>query len=165
MRLWYVVQTKPRKQDQAVGYLISKQIETFNPLMKQVSTRNGKIVTALKPLFPNYLFCKFDYREDFALLKWGRGIHRIVGFGEYPVPLSEEVIGIIRERTDKHNVIKKAFHLNHRDTVRIVSGPLKDLVGIFDRWVSDSDRVRILLNLIGNGAAVEMHYSMVEKVS
>jgi hypothetical protein len=42
---------------------------------------------------------------------------------------------------------------------------MKDLLGIFDRWVSDSERVRVLLSLVGYRPAVEMHYSLLEKVA
>jgi transcription antitermination factor NusG len=49
--------------------------------------------------------------------------------------------------------------------IRIKAGPLRDLFGIFERWISDSDRARILLNLIGYQPAVEIHYSMIEKVA
>jgi transcription antitermination factor NusG len=59
--------------------------------------------------------------------------------------------------------VKQSFEPN--DVVRIKAGPLKDLLGIFERWVSESERVRILLNLIGYQPAVEMHYSMIEKVA
>jgi len=165
MEAWYVIQTKPHKQEQAATYLLSKQLETFNPRMKQVSAKKGKIFTAIKPLFPNYLFCRFSYEKDYSILKWGRGITRIVQFGSYPTPVSDQVINFIRERTDRDNIVKKAIHLHSKDKVRITSGPLKDLIGIFDRWVSDSDRVRILLDLVGHGSALELHYSMVEKIS
>lgn len=163
MEYWYVVQTKPRKQAQAEYYLRSKNLETFNPLMKQISPKNGKTTTV--PLFPNYLFCRFDYFRSFSLLKWGRGVNRVIGFGDYPTPVPDDVILIIKQRVDHQNIIKKAYQWNHKDAVRIKSGPLKDLIGIFDRWVSDSDRVRILLDLIGCGSAIELHYSMIEKVS
>jgi transcription antitermination factor NusG len=49
--------------------------------------------------------------------------------------------------------------------IRIKTGPLKDLLGIFERWISDSERVRILLNMVGYQPVVEMHYSMIEKVA
>jgi len=49
--------------------------------------------------------------------------------------------------------------------VRIKTGPLKELLGIFERWVSENERVRVLLSLIGYQPAVEMHYSMLEKVA
>jgi transcriptional antiterminator RfaH len=164
MECWYVVQTKPKREDQARGYLISKGIETFHPLMEYVSTKNGKVSTSLKPLFPGYIFSRFDFQKDYSLVKWGRGVNKIIGVGDYPTPVPSEVIQIIQQRTDERHVARQVLHLCPRDTVRITSGPLKDLVGIFDRWVSDSDRIRILLNLIGYGPIIELHYSMVERV-
>jgi hypothetical protein len=42
---------------------------------------------------------------------------------------------------------------------------MKDLLGIFERWHSDRERVWILLRLIGYQPAVEIHCSMIEKIS
>jgi transcription antitermination factor NusG len=49
--------------------------------------------------------------------------------------------------------------------IRIKTGPLKDLLGIFERWMPDGERVRILLSLMSYQPVVEMHYSMIEKVA
>jgi len=51
------------------------------------------------------------------------------------------------------------------DPIRIASGPFKDLMGIFDRWVSEEGRVRVLLDLLNYSANVELHYSQVEKLT
>ncbi len=66
---------------------------------------------------------------------------------------------------DADGVVRKTRDFQPSDMVRIKSGPLRDLLGIFERWVSDSERVRILLNLIGYQPAIEIHCSMVEKVA
>lgn len=104
---WYVVQTKPRKESTAENYLASKRIETFNPHMEHASVRNGRITTAA-PL-PGYLFARFDFNRSYSLVRWGRGVNKVIGFGEYPTPLAEEVILIIQQRTNKDNVVKKAY--------------------------------------------------------
>jgi len=88
-----------------------------------------------------------------------------LGFGGYPVPLAEEVIMIIKSRVDENNVVRIKHDFKPNDVVRIKAGPLKDLMGIFERWMSDRERVRILLNLIGYQPAVELHYSLIEKVA
>jgi len=89
----------------------------------------------------------------------------VLGFGGYPVPIREEVIELIKKRTDENGIVKKTHHFMANDVVRIKTGPLKDLLGIFDRWISDGERVRVLLNLIGYQPEVEIHYSMIEKVA
>jgi transcriptional antiterminator RfaH len=163
---WYVIQTKPKKEDEAKSYLSMKGLEIFNPFMENFVIRNGKINKELKPLFPGYIFGKFELEKDYSLVRWGRGVRKILGLGGgYPTPVSEEVVEIIRRRLDIHGIVRKSYHFEVNDRVRVKSGPMKDLLGIFERWVSGSDRVRILLNLIGYQPAVEMHYSMVEKVA
>lgn len=164
MNLWYVIQAKPKKEEEATSYLSRKGVEIFNPLMETFTTRNGKMSKELKPLFAGYIFGNFDLDLHFPLVRWARGVKCILGFGGYPIPIAEEVIEIIKHRTDEGGIVRNMNQFKPNDVVRVTSGPLKDLLGIFERWVSDSERVRILLNLIGYQPAVEIHYSMIEKV-
>jgi transcriptional antiterminator RfaH len=165
MNLWYVIQTKPKKEEEAKSYLSTKGVEVFNPLMETFLLRNGRMNRELKPLFPNYMFGKFDLDQNYPLVRWAKGVKKVLGFGEYPTPISEEVVEIIKERTDTHGIVRLKCHFQANDLIRIKTGPLKDLLGIFERWISDSERVRILLNMVGYQPVVEMHYSMIEKVA
>jgi len=162
---WYVIQTKPKKEEGAKLYLSTKGVEVFSPLIETFVPRNGKMNKELKSLFPNYVFAKFELEKNYPLVRWARGVKKILGFGGYPVPISEEVIELIKKRTDENGIVKKTHHFVANDVVRIKTGPLRELCGIFDRWVSESERVRVLLNLIGYQPAVEIHYSMIEKVA
>jgi transcriptional antiterminator RfaH len=165
MDCWYVIQTKPKKEEEATSYLSTKGVEIFSPLMESFSPRNGRIIKELKPLFPGYIFGNFDLDQNYPLVRWARGVKCVLGFGGYPIPVSQEVIEIIKNRTDDQGIVIRTCDFKSNDMVRIKSGPLKDLLGIFERWVSDSERVRILLNLIGYQPAIELHYSMIEKVA
>ncbi len=165
MNLWYVIQTKPKKEDEAKSYLSTKGVEVFSPLMENFLLRNGRMNKELKPLFPGYIFGKFNIHQNYSLVRWAKGVKKILGFGEYPTPISEEVVEIIRERTDTQGVVRIKYHFQANDVIRIKTGPLKDLLGIFERWMPDGERVRILLNLMGYQPVVEMHYSMIEKVA
>ena len=165
MDLWYVIQTKPKKEEEADSYLSTRGVEIFSPLIETFTARNAKLAKELKPLFPGYIFGKFDLEQNYPLVRWGRGVKCILGFGGYPTSISEEIVEIIRERTDAQGVVRVKQNFKPNEVVRIKTGPLKDLLGIFERWVSDSDRVKILLNLIGYQPSVEIHYSMIEKVA
>lgn len=161
---WYVVRTKPRNEERAQFYLEQHGLNTFLPWMETSQSNGGKAIQNTKPLFPSYLFAQFDLQQNYPLVKWGKGVNTILGFGKYPTPIEDEVVSIIKNRADEKNIVKKAYNLNKNDHIRITSGPLKDLLGIFDRWVSDSGRVRILLSLIGYQPGVELHYSQIERV-
>ena len=165
MNLWYVIQTKPKKEEEAVSYLSTRGVEIFNPLMETFALRNGKMGKEFKPLFSGYIFGKFDLEKNYPLVRWGRGVKKVLGFGGYPTSISEEIVEIIKERTDTEGIVRVKQNFRANDVIRIKTGPLKDLLAIFERWVSDSERVRILLNLIGYQPAVEIHYSMIEKVA
>jgi transcriptional antiterminator RfaH len=165
MDLWYVIQTKPKKEEEATSYLSTKGVEMFSPLMETFTTRNAKVTSELKPLFPSYIFGKFDLEQNYPLVRWARGVKCVLGLGGYPTPLSEEVIEIIKKRTDEGGIVREVRRFEPNDVVRVTSGPLKDLLGSFERWVSDSERVRILLKLIGYQPSIELHYSMIEKVA
>jgi transcription elongation factor/antiterminator RfaH len=165
MKNWYVIQTKPKKEGEAESYLSTKGVEIFNPLMETFALKNGRMSKELKTLFPGYIFGKFDLDQNYPLVRWGRGVKKILGFGGYPTSISEEVVEIIKERTDTEGIVRLKQNFKANDVIRIKTGPMKDLLGIFERWVSDNERVRVLLNLIGYQPAVEMHHSMIEKVA
>jgi transcriptional antiterminator NusG len=163
--LWYVIQTKAGREEEVRWFLSRKGLQIFCPFMEALSFRNGKLVKEVKSLFPSYLFGKFDLDQSYSLVKWARGVKKIVGFGGYPTPVADEVIELIMMGTDEDGVVKKERCFRPGDSVRIMSGPLKDLCAIFERWISERDRVRVLLNLIGYQPTLELHSSMLEKVA
>ncbi len=162
---WYVIQTKPKKEEEAKSYLSTNGLEVFNPLMEIFLPKNGRMQKELRPLFPNYIFAKFELEKNYPLVRWARGVKKVLGFGGYPVPISEDAIELIKKRTDGNGIVRKTHHFVANDLVRIKTGALKDLLGIFDRWISDGERVKVLLNLIGYQPEVELHCSMIEKVA
>jgi len=166
VNVWYVIQTKPKKEKEANSYLSLKGLEVFNPLLETYISRNGKMNRICASLFPGYVFGKFDYESDYGLVKWGRGVKKIVGFSDnQPSPISEEVVKEIKMRCGEDGFVKMNRHYHPNDHIRVKSGPFKDFLGIFETWVPEKERVRILLNLIGFQPQIELHVSMIERVN
>ncbi len=161
---WYVVQTKPRNERRALFHLRRAGIETLSPLMETYASRIGGSRKVLEPLFPGYIFARFDVASHYSTVRWARGIRRVLGNRGGPVPVEEEVIDEIRRRIDGHGVARRPYELEPNDTVKIKTGPLKDLIGVFERWLPKEGRIRILLRLLGYEAGVELDYLQVEKV-
>src|SRR3990172_11708772 len=116
---WFVIQTKPKKEEEATSYLSTKGLEIFSPLMENFMIRNGKIKKELKPLFPGYIFGKFVLDSDYSLVRWGRGVKKVLGFGGYPTPVSEEVVEIIKRRADGSGIVRIHYQFKTNDPVRI----------------------------------------------
>jgi transcriptional antiterminator RfaH len=161
---WYVVQTKPRNEERAQFHLEREGIETLNPLMEAFRSRGGRTRKTLEPLFPNYIFARFLLERDYPKVKWARGVNKVVGRGREPMPISDEIVEEIKNRIDEGCVVRRAFDLKTHDPVRIKEGPLRDLIGVFDGWMSKEGRIRVLLSMIGYQTGVQLHYSQVEKV-
>ena len=162
---WFVIQTKPKKEAAAARYLERGSIEVFFPKMESMTMVFGKSKKVIKSLFPNYIFARFDPFVSYRLVNWSRGVSRVLGFENGPAPICDEVIEIIKKRVDTNCVVKKALHLKAEDRIRVRSGPLMDLMGIFERWISDEGRVSVLLKLLNYNAKLELHYSQLEKLT
>jgi transcription elongation factor/antiterminator RfaH len=162
---WYVIQTKPGNEHRVEMNLFHQEIEVFLPLLETFQYSHAKVLQKIKPLFSNYLFAKLDIDAHYYKVKWTRGVNKILGSGVEPVPVSEKVIQTIRERTGKGNLVKMEEEWREGDPVRINSGPFKELIGVFQRKMSDSGRVRILLNLIGVDVPVQISRWQIKKVA
>jgi transcriptional antiterminator NusG len=162
---WYVVQTKPGNEHRVEMNLFHQEIEVFLPLLETFQYVHAKVLQKIKPLFSNYLFAKLDINAHYYKVKWTRGVNKILGSGVEPVPISEKVIQTIRERTGKGNLVKMEEEWREGDPVRIDSGPFKELIGVFQKKMSDNGRVRILLNLIGVDVPVQISRWQIKKVA
>ena len=132
--------------------------------MEIYSFKGKKRVFSRKPLFPGYLFACFDPDEAISKVKWTRGVNKILPESTNPVPLEDSVVESIKSLASKDNIIRKR-NLKRNNRIRVTRGPMKDLLGIFENWVSDQGRVKILLNLVNYQARVELHHSLIEKVA
>jgi transcription antitermination factor NusG len=157
---------KPRQGMNIVQtHLLNQEIDAFLPLLNTFQSSNGNMIRRIKPFFPNYLFARLDLKRQYHKVKWTRGVSRILGTGIGPIPISEKVIESIKERAGADNIVKLEEEWKEGDVVQITSGPLKDLVGVFHRKMSDSGRVKILLSLIGVDIPVQIPQWQIKKVA
>jgi transcriptional antiterminator NusG len=145
--------------------LFNQEIEVFLPLLETFQYQFKQTVRRIKPLFPNYLFARLDLNLHYYKVKYTRGVNKILGSGVEPIPISEKVIQTIKERMGEGNLVKLEEEWREGDLVRINSGPFKELIGVFQKKMSDNGRVRILLNLIGVDVPVQISRWQIKKVA
>jgi transcriptional antiterminator RfaH len=163
-RRWYVVQTKPKQEARGEANLRRWNIETLAPRVRDYRQRRAAAAARIVPLFPNYLFARFDAETLTAKIRLTRGIQRVVGFGEYATPVDDEMIELIRARIGEDGLVGTP-ELQLGDAVEIVEGPLQSFVGIFERHVSARDRVIVLLTTIGCRARVQVPATAIRNVA
>jgi transcriptional antiterminator RfaH len=162
---WFVIQTRPCNEYRAENNLTNQGIETFLPLLETFQYFHEKMVQKIKPLFPNYLFAKLDIDIHYDKVKWTRGVNKILGVGNEPIPISEKVIQTIKAQRGENNLVRLDDGLEEGNIVQFTSGPFKDLMGVFDKKMSDGKRVRVLLSLIGVDVPVQVSMYQIKKVA
>ena len=139
-RAWYLVQSKPRNEMRALENLVRQGYETYLPLMEVERLQRGKLLKKMEPLFPRYLFLHLEEGND----NWGpirstMGVAGLVRFGQAYAVVSDDVLEAVRVRTQD---VKKAL-FTPGDSIRVVSGPLLGLEGVFD--ITDGEQRSFVL--------------------
>jgi transcriptional antiterminator RfaH len=153
-RDWYVVYSKPHKEEQAQFHLRMKNLDVFFPRLDllRVAEKRKRII----PLFPNYLFVRIHLPTEFHYVTWSPGVKRIVSFGERPIPLDERVVDFLKQQTDPAGVIQACSQLRPGQEVEIRGGPFDGLIAIIQDPPDAKGRVRILLKLLSRQISVKM---------
>jgi len=157
---WYVVQVKPRQEARVVRHLALSAIITFLPYVEVLRRRGSGKSKYLEPLFPGYLFTRLApvgrVPAIWNAVRWAPGVLRILAIGSTPVPVPEDMVEAIGRQTSEHGFVRLPSPLVNGSRVRVRSGPFEDLEAVFDRPLSRSGRVRVLLELLGQRTPVEI---------
>ncbi len=149
MQFWYALNTKPHQERCVAEQLRCRGLEVYLPIVR-VNPVNPR-ASRERPYFPGYLFARLDFQTvGFSAVQWTPGLRRIVKFGEVPGIVPDALIGELRRRLARISAAGGLVFgdLHPGDVVRIVSGPLAGYEAVFDRRLSGSDRVRVLLEIM-----------------
>lgn len=146
---WYVIRSKPNKEDFLAEQLTAYGIKVFYPRIrvKTVNPRARKV----RPYFPSYLFVQVDLEKVSAsTLHWMPGAVNVISFDGEPAPVPDLLISAIERQVDHINASQESFvkGLKRGDIVVIHEGPFAGYEAIFDGQVSGRERVRVLLNFL-----------------
>ena len=153
-RDWYVVYSKPHKEEQAQFHLRMKGLDVFFPRLDliRVAEKRKRII----PLFPNYLFVRLNLATEFHYVIWSPGVKRIVSFGDRPIPLDDDVVTFLKQQTDPEGLIKARSQLRPGQEVEIRGGPFDGLVAIIQDPPDARGRVKILVKLLSRQISVKL---------
>jgi len=161
---WYVLHTHLKQEERANENLRYWGVETLHARMKtrRYNKFTGAPTYVTQPLFPRYLFAKFN-AEQLPKIQFTRGVHNVVCFGDSPALVDQDIIDLIRARIDEDGFVKENDELKLGDKVIVGAGPLRNLMGIFEREVKGSDRITILLTTIGYQGRLVVNRDMVQR--
>jgi len=163
---WYLIRTKTGKERWVRDQLASVVPEVFLPLLKARARRWGRLADSIGPLFPGYLFARFDLQRNYFDVKYMSGVHGLVSAGTDPLAVSPSIVAEIRKWgvNDIVEIVEKPFDTGEK--VVVVDGPFRGFEAIFQRYISGAERVAILLSAVeASGLRVVLSASAVAKNS
>ena len=146
---WYVIRTKPNQERKAEFHLRQFSVETFLPMLKHNKKLSNVHKTVVEPLFPQYLFARFDIKDQYRAVNFTRGVVKIVEFGLRPAEVSEAFIDAFKQRLQDGCFIPDTETFHAGQLVQIKNGPLAGIEALFVRQLTQRHRVCLLLQTLG----------------
>jgi transcription termination/antitermination protein NusG len=151
---WYAVWTRSRHEQVVRTQLDEKQVTAFLPTMTRWSRWKDRKKQIDVPLFPGYVFARFEPGERLAVLKCS-GVVSIVSFNGEPAPVPDHEIESIRTLVASTLPYDPCPTIKTGTLVEVSHGPLKGVIGRLTRKGTQS-RLILSVDLIGQAVSVQV---------
>lgn len=164
---WYVVRTHLKQESRAEFNLKAWNVEVFNPLVKErrVNQFSSVAVAYTAPLFPRYIFARFDASKLLFKVSYTRGVQSVVGFGEGPAPVDDEIVEFFRSRVGADGFVRMDGEFQDGDEVIVKDGPLHNLKAVVSGVYKGADRVNLLLAGVNYQARLVVGKEQIRKLA
>jgi transcription antitermination factor NusG len=140
---WFALYVKPR-HDKAVARLLTEGgRDCFLPVRVRRHLYGGRIKEFELPLFPGYVFCRFDPFKRLPILVTP-GVLSIVSIGRVPAPIDDKEIFSLRSAVNARLALEPCDYFHTGQRVRITTGALR---GVEGRVIQIKDSIRLVLSI------------------
>ena len=151
---WYALQVRSRKENYVASQILGQGYECLLPTYKSIRKWSDRVKELEQPLFPGYLFCRFDFQDRRPLITTP-GVLQIVGSGRTAIPVSDEEIRAL-QLVVSSGVSKQPWpFLEVGQRVRVNYGTLAGLEGILVN-LKGNHRVVLSVALLHRSVAMEV---------
>lgn len=155
---WFCFAALPKKEHIAAGLLRQDPaIECFCPRISYIKkTRRGK-VRFVEPVFPGYLFLYADLQQHYRRIRAVHGIRDIIAFGGKIPSVPQAFIEALKQQfnlEDRHDLPAPVLRAGQK--VVLTEGPFKDIEAIISGEVDARNRVRLLLEFLGQQLEIKV---------
>jgi len=161
---WFVLRTHPRQEFRAEHHLQSGGIEVFLPRVSARHSRRAARLGEIAPLFPQYLFARFDLEARLHDVIFTRGVQAPVRVGADLAIIDDGPIEFLKSRVRPDGLIPIGEPLRVGEKVVIEDGPFAALVGVVERCGSERDRVTVLLTAVRAPMRLELGLQSVRRL-
>ena len=162
---WWVVQTKPQHEVQAMTHLEQQGMTTYCPKFQQESIRQRQVRIRSVPLFPRYVFVLANgmAQQQMHRIRSTVGVSQLIKIGEAPCTMDATVMQNI--------MVMEASHLQNTeryfkadDAVLITDGLYQGLEAVY-QMDDGMARAVVLLNLLQHPTRLTIDKAFLKKRS
>jgi|SRR5581483_1934322 len=148
---WFAIRVKSNREKVAQQHLAGKGYEVFLPAYRPKEDARRSLSEL--PLFPGYLFCRFDVNNRLPILIVPGVVH-IVGFGRRPVPVDESELESVRILVKAGLPLWPDEPYTIGQAIRIQKGPLTGAQGVIIGL--GEQRLVVSISLLQRSVSVEL---------
>ena len=152
---WFILQFKSNSHNQAAKNLNRQGFETFLPLHDNTSRKLSRFINTTKPLFPGYMFIKFDRAEtEWYKINNTYGVSRLITFNTILKSIPNRFIDNLKKRYDSSGKLLPIQKLKKGDQVTVLTGPFSNFIATVEKYEADQ-RISILMDLMGRKTKIQ----------
>jgi transcription antitermination factor NusG len=151
---WFALMVRLSQANAASQALRRLGFELFWPTQPVRRQWSDRVKLIEEPLFPGYLFCRFDPQYRLPILT-APGVISIVGFGKTLSPVDDEEIDTIRRLWESRLQVCPHPYLRVGQGVRIERGALAGVEGILVE-ARNEYRMVVSITILQRSVAVEI---------
>jgi transcription elongation factor/antiterminator RfaH len=160
---WYAIRTKVNREKDVEKRLQNLGLEVFLPWMRARRRIGSRFHWVLAPLFPGYIFCRLDMEVSGKAARYCPGVRDFLTFGSRVAEVGKEIIEALRERCPGGVAEIDPVAAKPGDVVRINEGPFAGFEAIFEQKLKGSERVAVLLEILGRETRLVLPSEIIAK--
>lgn len=166
---WYVVQVFRGQEDNFIQRLNNEDYEVFTPKQIHLLKRRDRVIKAIKPLFPGYIFIATDkdymsfrefYQQEISMFD---GCVRILKYKDDVEALYPHERLFIERFVNKDKVIDASLGFIEGDRIRIIEGPLIGNESLIKKINRHKRTALIEVTLFGEVQTIELSCEIIAK--
>jgi transcriptional antiterminator NusG len=175
-RQWYVLKVQSNREDTIREAILKRikiaKLERFVgdivvPTEKVSEIKAGKKKVTERKFFPGYIMIQLELNDEiWFTIRETPGVGDFVGAAGKPVPMAQydvdRMLGKKQEVEQTGPRLKIRFQKG--DRVKIKEGPFENFEGNVDEVIESKGLVRVVIQVFGRPAPVELEYWQVEAV-
>ncbi|MGF1753382.1 transcription/translation regulatory transformer protein RfaH [Vibrio makurazakiensis] len=146
MKRWYLLYCKRGDQNRAKLHLENQGVECFYPQMEVEKLVRGKRKVVKEPLFPSYIFVRFDFEvgPTFTTVRSTRGVVDFIRFGSTPHEVQGDLVYELKQLENDTVEIAQENLPEAGQSIRVKTGQFAGIDAIYQEQDGEARSIMLV---------------------